>query len=147
MNLRESTAELHSKAEKMQFNQRMFNGELSKEEYLNHLIQQSAIFTIIEQHRLPHPSLNREKKIFEMIIWESILISYKIDSLENLKLGMKLNPARSTGSPIIKDLTQAFMSLPGRQFAVLAFAIIFNIHPFEFLIFQKVGVKSVTLDF
>ena len=67
MNLRESTAELHSKAEKMTFNQKMFKGELSKEEYLNHLIQQSAIFTIIEQHKLPHPSLNREKKIFDDI--------------------------------------------------------------------------------
>jgi hypothetical protein len=35
MTLKEGTAELHSKAEKMEFNQRMFRGELSNDEYLN----------------------------------------------------------------------------------------------------------------
>ena len=48
MGLREATAELHSKAEKMEFNQRMFRGELSKSEYLEYLRQQSVLFTIIE---------------------------------------------------------------------------------------------------
>lgn len=67
MSLKESTSELHSKAEKMEFNQKMFRGLLSKEEYLNYLRQQSAIFTIIEQHKLPHPNLSREKLIFEDI--------------------------------------------------------------------------------
>ena len=37
MTLKEGTAELHSKAEKMEFNQRMFRGELSNDEYLNYL--------------------------------------------------------------------------------------------------------------
>jgi heme oxygenase len=59
MNLKEATAELHSKAEKMMFNQRMFRGELSNEEYLNYLIQQSYIFQEIENRNLPHPNLNR----------------------------------------------------------------------------------------
>lgn len=59
MTLREATAELHSKAEKMEFNQRMFRGELSNEEYLNYLIQQSYIFQEIEGRNLPHPNLNR----------------------------------------------------------------------------------------
>jgi hypothetical protein len=59
MGLREATAELHSKAEKMEFNQRMFRGELSNEEYLNYLIQQSYIFQEIEGRNLPHPNLNR----------------------------------------------------------------------------------------
>ena len=67
MSLKESTSELHSKAEKMEFNQKMFRGLLSKEEYLNYLRQQSAIFTIIEQNKLPHPNLSREKLIFEDI--------------------------------------------------------------------------------
>ena len=40
MDLREATAELHSKAEKMEFNQRMFRGELSTEEYVKYLYQQ-----------------------------------------------------------------------------------------------------------
>jgi heme oxygenase len=59
MGLKEATAELHSKAEKMMFNQRMFRGELSTEEYLNYLIQQSYIFQEIENRNLPHPNLNR----------------------------------------------------------------------------------------
>ena len=45
--------------------------------------------------------LEREKNNFKRKILESIHISNKIDSLVNLKLGMKLNPA---WSPIIKDL-------------------------------------------
>jgi heme oxygenase len=68
MGLREATAELHSKAEKMEFNQRMFKGELSKNDYLEYLKQQSVIFTIIESKgELPHPSLAREKRIFDDI--------------------------------------------------------------------------------
>jgi len=68
MGLREATAELHSKAEKMEFNQRMFRGELSKDAYLEYLRQQSVIFTIIElKGTLPHHSLAREKSIFEDI--------------------------------------------------------------------------------
>ena len=63
MTLKEATAELHSKAEKMEFNQRMFRGELSNDEYLNYLIQQSYIFQEIENRDLPHPNLNRLSSI------------------------------------------------------------------------------------
>lgn len=64
MTLKEATAELHSKAEKMEFNQRMFRGELTKEEYVEYLSQQLAIFEAIENDReLPHPSLNRMDSI------------------------------------------------------------------------------------
>jgi heme oxygenase len=59
MSLREATSALHSKAEKMEFNQRMFRGELSQDEYLNYLIQQSYIFQEIEGRNLPHPNLKR----------------------------------------------------------------------------------------
>ncbi len=59
MGLKEATTSLHSKAEKMVFNQRMFRGELSNDEYLNYLIQQSYIFQEIEGRKLPHPNLNR----------------------------------------------------------------------------------------
>jgi hypothetical protein len=59
MTLKEATAELHSKAEKMEFNQRMFRGELSQDEYLNYLIQQSYIFQEIEGRNLPHSNLKR----------------------------------------------------------------------------------------
>ena len=57
--LKEAIAEKHSLAEKMTFNQRMFKGELSKEEYIAYLCQQLGIFDAIEKHTLPHPSLNR----------------------------------------------------------------------------------------
>ena len=59
MDLREATAELHSKAEKMEFNQRMFRGELSTDEYVKYLYQQLFIFDTIELRSLPHPSLDR----------------------------------------------------------------------------------------
>jgi heme oxygenase len=48
MTLREATAELHSKAEKMEFNQRMLKGELTTKEYLNYLTEQYAIFEALE---------------------------------------------------------------------------------------------------
>ena len=67
MTLKEATAELHSKAEKMDFNQRMFKGELSQHEYLNYLIQQSYIFQEIEGRKLPHPNLQRLSSINEDI--------------------------------------------------------------------------------
>ena len=62
--LKEAIAEKHSLAEKMPFNQRMFKGELSKEEYILYLSQQLAIFDSIERHPLPHPSLNRAGNVF-----------------------------------------------------------------------------------
>ena len=65
--LKEAIAEKHSLAEKMTFNQRMFNGEISKEEYILYLCQQLAIFDAIEIHELPHPSLDRAGNVFEDI--------------------------------------------------------------------------------
>jgi heme oxygenase len=61
--LKEAIAEKHSLAEKMTFNQRMFKGELSKEEYLAYLFQQLGIFDAIEKHTLPHSSLNRVEAV------------------------------------------------------------------------------------
>ena len=68
MDLREATAELHSKAEKMEFNQRMFRGELSTEEYVKYLYQQLSIFDGIESNELPHASLARVDKVKEDIL-------------------------------------------------------------------------------
>jgi len=62
--LKDAIAEKHSLAEKMTFNQRMFNGELSKEEYILYLSQQLAIFDSIERHELPHPTLNRAGLVY-----------------------------------------------------------------------------------
>jgi len=68
MGLREATAELHSKAEKMEFNQRMFRGELSTDEYVKYLYQQLMIFEAIEAKQLPHPSLARVDKVKEDLL-------------------------------------------------------------------------------
>jgi heme oxygenase len=65
MELKEATAELHSKAEKMEFNQRMFRGELNANEYLNYLSQQYIIFSTIESvlPDLLHVDLVRTRKV------------------------------------------------------------------------------------
>jgi heme oxygenase len=68
MELKEATSELHSKAEKMEFNQRMFRGELSTDEYVKYLYQQVSIFDAIESEELPHPSLARTDKVKEDIL-------------------------------------------------------------------------------
>ena len=98
MGLREATAELHSKAEKMEFNQRMFRGELSKNEYLEYLRQQSVLFTIIESKgTLPHPSLAREKSIFEDITELEKEVNSKTLHLESTKeYGVYLQSLDST---------------------------------------------------
>ena len=67
LQLKDAIAEKHSLAEKMPFNQRMFKGELSNEEYILYLSQQLALFDAIEVHELPHPSLDRAGKVFEDI--------------------------------------------------------------------------------
>jgi heme oxygenase len=67
LQLKDAIAEKHSLAEKMTFNQRMFRGELSNDEYILYLCQQLAIFDAIEVNELPHPSLNRAGKVFEDI--------------------------------------------------------------------------------
>lgn len=67
LQLKDAIAEKHSLAEKMTFNQRMFRGELSNEEYILYLCQQLAIFDAIELNELPHPSLDRAGKVFEDI--------------------------------------------------------------------------------
>jgi heme oxygenase len=67
LQLKDAIAEKHSLAEKMTFNQRMFNGELSNEEYILYLCQQLAIFDAIEKNELPHPALDRAGKVFEDI--------------------------------------------------------------------------------
>lgn len=64
--LKEAIAERHAKAEKMPFNQRMFNGELSPSEYANYLKTQLEIFSTLETHfTLPHPGFERSKAIQE----------------------------------------------------------------------------------
>ena len=65
--LKESIAEKHREAEQKVFSQRMFNGELSKEEYTLYLCQQLAIFQAIERFDLPHNGLVRCPKVFEDI--------------------------------------------------------------------------------
>ncbi len=66
MDLRTATAELHRKAEKMEFNQRMMNGKLSIEEYVDYLQSQYCIFEKIEHlFTLPEPGLARTGKVLQ----------------------------------------------------------------------------------
>jgi len=83
MGLKEATAELHSKAEKMEFNQRMFRGELSKLEYCNYLTQQLAIFSEIESREvLPHKNLKRSE-VIRQDINELGVYTFKINKATN----------------------------------------------------------------
>ena len=93
MGLRELTAELHSKAEKMEFNQRMVKGELSKKEYQHYLIQQASIFQCIEEHKLADigPDMARLTKIFDDIMELSKDISESLPTIEaTTKYGLYL---------------------------------------------------------
>jgi heme oxygenase len=81
MRLREATAELHSKAEKMEFYQRMFRCELSTIEYVKYLYQQLFIFDAIELKSLPHPSLNRVDKIKDDLFELTLSLDKMIDLL------------------------------------------------------------------
>jgi len=97
--LKEAIAEKHSLAEKMLFNQRMFRGELSNEEYILYLSQQLAIFDAIERFELPHPSLKRSANVFS-------------DIKELMKLeegaGLDIRPLEATNSyrKYLNNLTQ-----------------------------------------
>jgi heme oxygenase len=97
--LKEAIAEKHSLAEKMTFNQRMFNGELSKEEYTLYLCQQLAIFQAIERIPLPHTALDRCPKVFEDI--------KELMELEDGK-GLQIRPLVSTNEyqKYLHSLTQ-----------------------------------------
>jgi heme oxygenase len=61
--LKEATSIKHKQAERMPFNTRMFNGVLSKNEYLLYLHQLLQIFKTIEKTGLPHNSLKRVESI------------------------------------------------------------------------------------
>jgi hypothetical protein len=63
LSLKEATSNKHKKAEKMPFNIRMFEGSLSKTEYLAYLNQQLQIFQTIEHTGLPLDSLKRSEPV------------------------------------------------------------------------------------
>lgn len=64
--LKEATTELHKKAERMPFNQKMFKGELTEYQYLVYLYAQTIIFQCIEEHDLSvfNPNIKRLHKVF-----------------------------------------------------------------------------------
>jgi heme oxygenase len=85
--LKDAIAEKHSLAEKMLFNQRMFGGELSNEEYVLYLAQQFAIYNTIERFELPHPALNRSVAVLGDI--KELMNASEEESIE-------INPLQST---------------------------------------------------
>lgn len=80
MSLKELTQEKHKIAEQKEFNQRMFRGELSKQEYASYLTQQYHIFYELESRVLPYYDLLRHKKIEEDITELGVLESKPNDS-------------------------------------------------------------------
>ncbi len=61
--LKEATSIKHKQAERMPFNTRMFNGTLSKNEYLLYLNQLLQIFKTIENIGLPNVNLRRVENV------------------------------------------------------------------------------------
>jgi len=58
--LKEATKELHTKAERMPFNNKMMKGELSEEQYSKYLLSQYHIFHTLEiNFDLPHENMKR----------------------------------------------------------------------------------------
>lgn len=84
--LKEAIAQKHSEAEKMPFNQKMFRGELSNEEYVSYLTQQFVIFDTIERDELPHPSLYRSRKVYADIKELDLMELKDAESLDNKTL-------------------------------------------------------------
>lgn len=62
--LKEATAEKHKQAERMPFNVRMFNSQLSHEAYAGYLVSQRTIFQALEStFHLPHQGFKRVEAI------------------------------------------------------------------------------------
>ena len=80
VSLKEAIAEKHSIAEQKKFNQRMYKGELEKDEYLHYLIQQYYIFKEIESRKLPSDSLTRSHNVKKDIIELGGFIFSTLDS-------------------------------------------------------------------
>jgi len=57
--LKEAVSTKHQEAEKHVVNRHLMSGHVMEHEYYTYLVQQFAIFDVIEQFPLPHPSLNR----------------------------------------------------------------------------------------
>lgn len=82
--LKDETDELHSKAEQMPFNQRMINGELTKEEYGRYLKSMELIFSAIENEiATMHSSMYRTESIGHDI--ESLELSEEPRPAESAK--------------------------------------------------------------
>jgi len=78
--LKEAISEKHAIAESKEFNQRMYKGELGKDEYLHYLIQQYYIFKEIESRKLPSDSLTRSHSVKKDIIELGGFIFSTLDS-------------------------------------------------------------------
>jgi heme oxygenase len=65
--LKEAIEVKHREVEQIEFNQRMVQGELTQNEYVQYLFQLYGIFTAIERFPLPHVDLIRGTKILDDI--------------------------------------------------------------------------------
>jgi len=85
MTLREATMEKHKMAEKMPFNQLMFEGKLTNETYLEYLKTQHKIFEKIESIiELPKNFL-RTGKVYHDMTELIVMINHNSDNVVNLE--------------------------------------------------------------
>ena len=78
--LKEATHTKHKEAERMQFNVKMFKGELTNEQYAQYLTSQLAIFSIIEDNfQMPHDGLKRKYAVSKDITSLNIGRTIKTD--------------------------------------------------------------------
>ena len=78
--LKEATHDKHKEVERMQFNVKMFKGELTNEQYAQYLASQLAIFSIIEDNfQMPHDGLKRKYAVSKDITSLNIGRTIKTD--------------------------------------------------------------------
>ena len=78
--LKEATHNKHKEVERMQFNVKMFKGELTNEQYAQYLTSQLAIFSIIEDNfQMPHDGLKRKYAVSKDITSLNIGRTIKTD--------------------------------------------------------------------
>lgn len=63
ISLKEAISVKHREAEQHPFNKHLMSGKVTEEEYYVYLVQQLAIFDVIERFPLSHPSLTRSDSV------------------------------------------------------------------------------------
>lgn len=86
--LKEAIEQKHRQAERMPFNQLMFSGKLTTNQYGVYLRQLAEIFKVLEAENLPHPALNRSQAIqddmAELNYLDDVVLGSTVDYVNHL---------------------------------------------------------------